>query len=109
MKRLSAWRLLSLLLVSVGAVSGTSLKADALLQSVDGVLMAGFYQLSGENSTKRKVSLSGPGAYLAQCELGFKNQFRASLGINYLISDGLSGDTAWGMSLGVKYFPWSWN
>ncbi|MAV89925.1 MAG: hypothetical protein CL676_00790 [Bdellovibrionaceae bacterium] len=89
--------------------SGTSASAEALLQSVDFVGYAGGYSLSGRTASNRSVSLSGFGSYSGQLEAGVGGHYRASAGINYLISNGFTGDTAWGFHFGMKYFPFSWN
>lgn len=83
--------------------------SESLIQNVDGLLYGGAYSLSGESSSNRSVNLSGVGAYLAQVDLSFKDRFRTSFGVNYLLSDGFGGDSAWGINAGVKYFPWSLN
>jgi len=88
---------------------GPACFADPFVQTLDAVGLAGTYSLEGTTSTNRNVSLSGFGSYQGQVDLGFKNHFRASVGVNYLISNGFSGDTAWGFNFGFKYFPFSWN
>ncbi len=83
--------------------------SDPLIQSVGGLLYGGAYSLSGQSATNRSVNLSGIGSYLAQVDLSFKDHYRASFGVNYLLSDAFAGDVAWGINAGLKYFPWSLN
>ncbi len=69
------------------------------------LLQAGSYSFAAETSTGSS-EISGFGSYSASLGLGLFSRLLFYGSISLLVSDGVSGDTATGYDLGLKYY-WS--
>jgi len=88
------------------ALSGLDARAQGLIESVSVLASTGFYSISG-TVQGRSRSVSGVGAHGLFFEGTFLNHYKAFGGLSMLVSQGLTGDTAMGFDLGLKYYHWS--
>ncbi len=85
---------------------GLDSRAQGLIDNVSVLASTGFYSISGTVQGRNR-SVSGIGAHGVFLEGTFKNHYKVFGGLSMLISQGLTGDTAMGFDLGIKYYHWS--
>lgn len=93
-------------LLSVFLISGYA-HAEDIVQGVAILGQTGMYNLTAESTTKTTTSISGYGAHSISVEVGVFNRFKITGGLTYLLSSGISGDTATGYDMGGKYYFWT--
>ena len=70
-------------------------------------LMMGGYSFSAQTSTK-KAQLTNIGSFSFEYAIPVKSQFEFFFGYTLNLEGGLSGDIAYGLDIGTKYFPFQW-
>lgn len=94
-------KLLKSLFIFIGLVSSGHVFAQKI------TLMAGGYSFNAQTS-KKKASLTNIGSFSFEYALPIKSQFEFHFGYTLNLEGGISGDIAYGLDLGAKYFPFQW-
>ncbi len=103
LKRLKSWASIFTLM----AFQGVTHADEDLVQGIAIMAQTGMYDLTAESTTKTSTSISGYGAHSGGIEVAVFDRYKLTAGLTFLLSSGISGDTATGYDVGLKYFFWT--